>query len=226
MVIPGDQPEQTPVEPQSEDVEPATDGQPAAKPRKRRRRLVIDLAAVGVLVCVLAYVHTRVVRVVYVTTGSMMPTVNPGDRMLMHLGAYKDHPPRRGDVIAFWLEDKSEYEVKRVIAVEGDTLTVFWRAVFVNGEQLNEPYIRQPMQLEPPTRAEVGVGELFLMGDNRNSSEDSRDYGPVAADQVLGRVFYRLLPLGRAGPIEGAPAASHSAPDAATGQAPNGGGGE
>jgi len=222
----GDQPEQTPVEPQSEAIEPATDALPAAKPRKRRRRLVIDLAAVGLLVCVLAYVHTRVVRVVYVTTGSMMPTVVPGDRMLMHLGAYGDHPPRRGDVIAFWLQDKSEYEVKRVIAVEGDTLNVFWGAVFVNGEQLNESYIRQPMQLEPPTRAEVGPGELFLMGDNRNSSEDSRDYGPVAADQVLGRVFYRLLPLGRAGRMEGAPAIGPSVPDAAAVQASEGGGGE
>jgi signal peptidase I len=177
-----------------------TSGQTAAPPKRRRSKWV-DLLAVGALVAVLLYLHTRVVRVVYVTTGSMMTTINPGDRLLVHLSAYNDHPPRRGDIVAFWAEDEGDYEVKRVIAVEGDVLTILWGAVLLNAEPLEEPYISQAMLPEQPAAYPLKQGELFLMGDNRNESEDSRDYGPVYRDRVMGRVFYRILPLGRIGPV-------------------------
>ena len=180
-------------------------GAPPDEPKRRRRPLAIDLLAVGALLALLAYLHTRVVRVALVTSGSMMTTVNPGDRLLIHLGAYKDEPPQRGDVIAFWHDDPGDYEVKRVVAVGGDTIVVGWGLVFLNGQILDEPYIRRPMLLERRVEAVLADGELFVMGDNRNSSGDSRDFGSIYEEKVLGRVFQCILPLERIGPVERAP---------------------
>jgi signal peptidase I len=174
----------------------------AAPPRRRRWPRWVDLLAVGALLAVLAYLHLRVVRVAYVGTGSMLPTVEPGDRLLVHLGAYAKHPPRRGEVVAFWSAAESEYEVKRVIAVSGDTLWIGMGTVVLNDRPLHEPYVRQRMVWEQPLQVAIPDGELFVMGDNRNGSEDSRDYGPVRADQVLGRVRYCLLPPSRFGPVQ------------------------
>ncbi|HJN17763.1 MAG TPA: signal peptidase I, partial [Armatimonadota bacterium] len=185
MTQPGD-----PRTPREDTAAPDTDvGDAPAPPKatRKRRHPAIDIIAVGALLAALAYLHTRVVRVALVTTGSMMATVNPGDRMLIHLGAYKNERPRHGDVIAFWDDDHNDYEVKRVIATEGDEIVVGWGMVFLNGELLDEPYIRRAMLFEPRMDAKLGDDELFVMGDNRNGSEDSRDFGAIYEDKVLGR---------------------------------------
>jgi signal peptidase I len=174
--------------------------QPEARPPRRRSR-VVDVLAVGGLLVLIAYLHVRVVRVIYVPTGSMAPTIQPGDRLLVHIGAYRKHPPRRGDIVAFWSEDSNEYEVKRVIGVPGDLLVVGAGIVLRNGRRLHEPYIAAPMVRETPVGGYVPPDELFVMGDNRNDSEDSRDFGPIRQDLVMGRVFVRILPLEHAGRV-------------------------
>ncbi len=180
---------------------PDGESQVTARPRLRRYRPLLNILAVGALVVLLLYLHTRVVRVAYIPTGSMTPTLQPGDRALVSLAAYRRHPPKRGDIIAFWEPGSNEHQVKRVIAVGGDTISIFWGVVFLNGEILKEPYVVQPMLPETPLNRPVEPGELFVMGDNRNESEDSRDNGPIPEDAVLGRVFFRLLPLRSAGAI-------------------------
>ncbi|MBM3501047.1 MAG: signal peptidase I, partial [Armatimonadetes bacterium] len=99
---------------------------PAAVPPRRRRGpgLLVHVAAVAGLLALLAYLHLRVVRVIYVTTGSMSPTIEPGDRLLVHLSAYGVAPPRRGDIVAFQDVTHGDYEVKRVIGVGGDEVIV------------------------------------------------------------------------------------------------------
>lgn len=182
-------------------VAPPLDG-PAAPPPRRRHRWLIDVAAVAALLVLLAYLHTRVVQVTFVTTGSMLPTIEPGDRLVVHLAAYRKAPPRRGDVIAFWDPARGELEVKRVIAVGGDEVIVGGGMVIVNGQRLDEPYLREPMLREIPLGGRLAEDQLFVMGDNRNGSEDSRDFGPLAYDRVMGRLVYRILPLNRAGPLK------------------------
>jgi signal peptidase I len=169
--------------------------------RRRAYRPIINILAVGALVAGLLYVHTRVVRVAYIPTGSMIPTLRPGDRVLISLGAFRHRSPQRGDIVAFWDPDSGDYQVKRVIAVHGDSISIYWGVVFLNGEVLREPYVARPMLPEHPLIREVGEGELFVMGDNRNASEDSRDNGPISQDAVLGRVFFRILPLRSGGKI-------------------------
>jgi len=157
--------------------------------------------AVVALVAAMLYLHLRVVRVAFITSGSMMPTINPGDRIVVHLSAYNGGPAQRGDIVALAGGAEGGFEVKRVVAVGGDEVLVAWGVVFRNGEPIEESYVRQPMFLEDPVRVELDDGELFVMGDNRNASEDSRDYGPVRESEVVGRVCCRMLPLSRAGVI-------------------------
>ncbi|MGQ9731162.1 MAG: signal peptidase I [Candidatus Zipacnadales bacterium] len=167
-----------------------------------RHPLWVDLVAVGGLVAAIVFLYVRVVRVAYVYSGSMRPTINPGDRVLIFLGAYRNRTPQHGDIVAFWAEDAGDYEVKRVIGVGGDTIVTGLGLVFRNGKRLDEPYIADPMIPEELSETKVPQGELFLMGDNRNGSEDSRDYGPIREDQVLGKVFFRILPVGRIGRVK------------------------
>lgn len=183
--------------------EPVEPGDLNVKPKRGWSlwRRLVDLAVVAAFIGLILYVHQRVVRVVYVGTGSMIPTVQPGDRLLVHLAAYRKAKPQRGDIIAFWAEEQKEYEVKRVIAIGGDMIIVGGGAVILNDRRLREPYVTQPMIREPPVGGLIPEGYLFVMGDNRNGSEDSRDYGPIREDQVIGKIVFRLLPLGRAGRV-------------------------
>ncbi len=150
----------------------------------------------------LAYLHLRVVQVAYVPSESMAPTLTRGDRLLVSLGATRHHPPRRGDVIVFRSARDGGYEVKRVIGIGGDEIVTIWGQVYRNGQRLQESYIKHRMVMERPGRWTVPQGSIFVMGDNRNHSEDSRDWGPLQDRQILGRVVYRILPLSRAGEIK------------------------
>ncbi len=165
------------------------------------RRRWLDALAVLALVAAIVYLHTCVVRIAFITQGSMISAISPGDRVLVHLAAYNKEPPQRGDIIALRSGADGGHEVKRVIGVGGDELMVGWGIVFRNGKPLDEPYVHQVMFPEDPVRVTLGEDQLFVMGDNRNGSEDSRDYGPIHESQVLGRVCWRILPLGRAGPV-------------------------
>jgi signal peptidase I len=176
-------------------------GRAPARRGLRRYRPVLNIAAVAALVLFLLYVHTHLLRVAYIPTASMAPTLQPGDRVLVSLAAYRRHPPRRGDIVAFWDPTSGEHQVKRVIAIGGDNIDIYWGVVFLNGDVLAEPYLVEPMLAETPLSRHVAQGELFVMGDNRNASEDSRDNGTIPGDSVLGRIFFRILPLRSLGPV-------------------------
>lgn len=105
------------------------------------------------------------------------------------------HPPQRGDVIVFQFpRDPSRDFVKRVIGIPGDTIEIRRGEVFVNGVVLNEPYVVNADQSqEQPTV--VPPDSYYVLGDNRRASLDSRDWGPVPADHVIGRGWLRYWPI-------------------------------
>lgn len=172
-----------------------------SKPAGLALKRSMHFVAVGTLVASLAYIATRVACVVFVTEGSMVPTINPGERVLVYLGAYNHRPPQRGDVVLTDRDTTGERQIKRVIGVPGDVIVVAYGLVYRNGELLKEPYVHQAMLIEDPIEVRLREGELFLMGDNRNVSDDSRDYGPVPLSRIAGRACWRLLPLGRMGHV-------------------------
>ncbi|MBI4340190.1 MAG: signal peptidase I [Chloroflexi bacterium] len=108
---------------------------------------------------------------------------------------YLFHPPRRGEVIVFrYPLDPTRDFVKRVIAVPGDTVEIRDGDVFVNGRLLQEPYMGS-MNPRPLARRMLGPEEYFVMGDNRSHSNDSKDWGPVTMDHIIGRAWVAYWPF-------------------------------
>jgi len=152
------------------------------------------LIAVAALVIWLA----RTIRIGVVVSDSMDPTLKRGDVYVIRIDAYGGGLPRRGDIVVVKRPENHENIVKRVIAVEGDLVGVAFGQAMVNGVWPKEPYIkRERLIRERPVLTTVPDGELFLLGDNRNFSEDSRDIGTLKAERVLGRVDAIIHPWAR-----------------------------
>ena len=174
------------------------------------------------LVCsVLAVVllFTFVIRLIGVDGHSMVPTLQDGDRLLV-LNAMLDNDYEYGDIVVLRKDTFLEEPiVKRVIAMEGQTVDIDFAEgiVYVDGEALEEDYIREPTYTAEGTEFPLTVpeGSIFVMGDNRNHSSDSRssDLGTVDTRYVIGKAVFLLFPgadeatgqrdFGRIGPIAG-----------------------
>ena len=153
-------------------------------------------------------VFTFVGRITPVVGESMLPTLHEGDVMLIRDIGYTD--PQPGDIVVLTKEFDAARGpiVKRIIAVEGQTVDIDYDAgtVAVDGQVLDEPYIHEAMlcpTYENQTHIEVQEGSIFVMGDNRNHSSDSRDVtlGTVDERYVLGRAVCVLLPFQNFGMI-------------------------
>ena len=144
----------------------------------------------------------------YIDGPSMQTTLMPEDRVLVNKMSYKLHDIHRGDVIVFdrvTNEVQHDDLIKRVLGLPGETLEIRSCIVYINGVQVDEPYLNpeQTSQIEPSARcgshtdmAPVVVPEemVFVMGDNRVQSFDSRDFGPIDSDKVRGRAFVVIWP--------------------------------
>lgn len=138
-----------------------------------------------------------------IPSGSMEPTFKPSDRVLALKSIYWLRLPYRGEIIIFrWPKDESKDFVKRVIGLPGDRVEVRERKVYVNGHPLKEPYeAEEPRDPFGPT--EVPQGSLFVMGDNRNNSYDSRRWGFVPLKNLVGKPFLQFWPLSRLRVVQG-----------------------
>ena len=181
-----------------EDASPATQ----VKGGSRAFRWVIEVVVIVAAAFVLALlVQQFIVKPFAIPSPSMEPTLVEGDRVLVNRLVYHFHPPRRGDVIVFHPPGRpgSDPFIKRVIGVGGDTVSVRGGVLFLNGVAQDEPYIKEyPIENDYPETA-ISTGYVWAMGDNRNNSGDSRVFGPVSLDAIMGEAFAVYWPLGRAG---------------------------
>ncbi|HIV19933.1 MAG TPA: signal peptidase I [Candidatus Merdivicinus intestinigallinarum] len=188
------------------DQTPQSRALPAEQPRPRswRRELLSLAGAVLPALLVVFVLFGLVFRFVLVDGSSMEPTLSDGDRLIMYC---LDDTPESGDVVI--LSDDTGLGIpliKRVIAAGGQTLDISPEGrVTVDGEPLYEPYAVEQMKdtgaYDYPLT--IPEGQLFVMGDNRNHSTDSRspEVGLVDERKVLGKAVFRLFPLGRMGPV-------------------------
>ncbi len=139
---------------------------------------------------------------------SMDPTFASGDYIFTSKITYKMRSYHRGDVIVFKSPGNPDIEyIKRIIGVPGDVVMVKDSEVYVNGRQLKEDYISAKTNLWEDGFSKNGVGVpvsegmLFVMGDNRPRSSDSREFGLITQESVIGQVFYRYFPPNKAGVI-------------------------
>ncbi len=126
---------------------------------------------------------------------SMDHTLANGERLIIDKIPYYFGPPKRGDIIVFHAPDGQDW-VKRVIGLPGDTVAVANGRLVLDGKVINEPYINGLMDTSFP-QTKVPPGDLFVMGDNRNISEDSRIIGPIQISSVVGRVDLIIWPLNK-----------------------------
>lgn len=144
----------------------------------------------------------------YIPSNSMEPTLRVGDRLLVDKISYHWHAPRRGDVVVFrpppqlsrYGYGPNQAFIKRVVGLPGDTLQTSLGQVYRDGQPLAEPYILESPVYDMAPR-QVPQGDVFVMGDNRNDSNDSHVWGSLPQDNIIGQARFRFWPLSRFGPL-------------------------
>jgi signal peptidase I len=187
----------------------------------RRTRNAVEWIAVAIGAVIVAFlIRAFLLQAFYIPSESMEPTLRKNDRILVNKLSYKLHDINRGDLVVFEKppnEPASDINdlIKRVIARPGETIELHTDGtITIDGQLLNEPYLADgqapgPMTMErdqfvdgactnpqPETaKCTLGEGFIFVMGDNRNHSHDSRAFGPIDDDLVVGRAFVKVWPL-------------------------------
>lgn len=175
-------------------------------------RGVVEVVIIIIIALILsAIVRAFLVETYEVPTGSMEPTIAVGDRILSQRVSYYKGTPEPGDIVTF--SDPVEPDrtlVKRTIAVAGDTVDISGGNLYINGELQSEEYVHgQPTYPLASYDASLTIsypytipdGYIWVMGDNRTNSADSRYFGPVKESSVSGKVFFRYWPFARFGKL-------------------------
>jgi signal peptidase I len=167
-------------------------------PALTRRRALAGLLALAVLAVVA--LRLFVLEPFRIPSESMAPTLRSGDQVLVDKRAYRGGAPHRGDLAVFHAPRTGEILLKRVVAVGGDTVGIEDGVLVVDGRRPREPYA-DPDAIDSVYFGPVRVrrGTVFVLGDNRANSEDSRDFGAVPTSRLIGRVRARIWPPGRWG---------------------------
>jgi len=144
-------------------------------------------------------VRVAVFEPVRVKGTSMLSTLREGDFMVVEKLSYSFSGPKRGDILILYYENNDEYTcVKRVIGLPDDHVRITNGSVFVNGQQLSEPYL-DPNLSEPDGRHDgewtIDAGCVFVLGDHRNVSLDSASVGPIRIERIVGKVAVVLYPF-------------------------------
>ena len=186
---------------------PSEQQEKTEKKKSSLREAVEYAESLAVVFVVMLLIFTFIARPATVDGESMMPTLQNGERLVISNLFYE---PTAGDIVVLCGEaDREEGKnlIKRIIATEGQTIDIDFEAgeVYVDGQKLDEPYILEPTYLDEGTEFPLTVpeGEIFVMGDNRNGSRDSRSLtvGTVKAEYIAGRVLLRFFPFDRFGKI-------------------------
>jgi signal peptidase I len=174
-------------------IEPGAQAPPRPRAWLRTAAVLLVAVALGILLRLFVYESAVVVG------ESMEPTLRSGEYLLACKRACAPNSPRRGDIVTFRAPGAGRaVAIKRIIGLPGDWVQVWGTYIMVNGKRLEEPYARgaagraYPLIFVPP-------GSIYVLGDNRDNSEDSRIWGPVPIGSVRGTVVFAYYPLSRAG---------------------------
>lgn len=196
---------------------------------KAERPLWVELPILLlVALAVAVIIKTFLVQPFYVPSESMLPTIEVNDRVMISKLNYQFADPQRGDIVVFISPFNEEVDneslvqsvarhvleavgirtasaddlIKRVVAIGGDTVEVKGGYLYVNGVQAYEPYLASPGQMPDFSAVVVPPDNVFVMGDNRAVSYDSRKFGPIPEGDLLGEAVVRIWPLSRLGSID------------------------
>jgi signal peptidase I len=170
-------------------------------PKKTRSLMGLLLSLLAVLIVLFGLIRPFIVEAFYVPSESMVPTLEVGDRVLVNKFIYRFAGPERGHIVVFEVETASgaeEHLVKRVVGLPGDEIAVREGVLLVNGVPQKEAYLNPALPDESSFGPiEVPPEHVFVMGDNRARSADSRFIGPVPETEIAGKVILRVWPPNR-----------------------------
>lgn len=166
-----------------------------------RSHIIDFIQTIVVFGAIFALIYLFIAQFHKVSGNSMVPTLHSGDYLITEKVSYRFGGPKRGDIIVLKNpRDESQDFIKRIIALPGDTIKVEQIGVFVNGQLLEEPYLPTGTQtrsgafLTEGGQIKVGPNQYFVFGDNRNHSSDSREWGAVIREEIVGKAFFRYWP--------------------------------
>jgi signal peptidase I len=171
--------------------------------------LIVIVGAVAVALVI----NVTSVQAFWIPSSSMENTLHIDDRVMVNKWSYRLHPIHRGDIVVFTKPKNMAFSsdhnlIKRVIGLPGDRIVFNDGHVYVNNKELDEPYVEpdRPTQQGtlkclPAAPCVVPPKDVFVMGDNRTESYDSRYFGPIPESTVVGRAFFRIWPLNRLGSL-------------------------
>jgi signal peptidase I len=184
------------------------------QPQRHSGRILIDLLKMTLYALILLIISSTLIARFEIEQTSMEPNFHPGQRIIVSQAgrtygswinglAYAAHPGsaaaglQRGQIVVFYETDDQSISplIKRLIGLPGDTVAIHDGAVFINSSRLSEPYLSVSTNCSAYCSLTLGVDEYFFLGDNRPVSRDSRQFGPVPGERVIGRVVVRFWPL-------------------------------
>ncbi len=173
--------------------------------RSRFRNTVEWMIVLGSAVVVALILRAFLFQAFYIPSASMEETLLINDRVLVNKLSYRLHDVNRGDVVVFRRpeNDPGEFSdlIKRVIGLPGETIEARSNTIYINGQALIEPYLSAGEIIGDFGPVDIPDGELFVMGDNRDNSGDSRLFGTIEEDRLTGRAFFLFWPFSRAGSL-------------------------
>ncbi len=180
------------------EVEPQTQGFRLAFELKSWFRDILFAFAIAIFIVIF------VIQPVKVEGTSMQPRLVDQERIFVNRFIYRFKDIHRGDVVVFWYpRDRSKSFIKRIVGVPGDAVEIQNGTVYVNGARVYEPYLDPEFRDEKSFRKViVPPGQYFVLGDHRNSSNDSRSWGFVARQLIYGKAIFSYWPVSRVGIVE------------------------
>jgi len=172
----------------------------------QRTRENVQVIAIALFLAL--FIRAFVAEPRYIPSHSMLPTLEVGDRLVVEKISYHFHPPARGEIVVFDPPQQLQIQgyakdqafIKRVIGTPGETVQIQNGKVYLNSIPLKEDYIAEPPKYQMEA-VRVPEDQLFVMGDNRNNSNDSHVWGFLPKQNIIGHACYRFWPLSRIGRI-------------------------
>lgn len=202
----------SPSESSIDDAALASSAEDASAPtthQQRTRRAIGEWAVVLIVALLAAFlVRTFVFQTFYIPSGSMEPTLQIGDRIIVSKLSYRIHAPGRGDIIVFHAPPREASAcadpaikdlVKRIIGLPGETISSVGNEVLINGKPIVQPWFPATPLGPAITPQKIPANQYFVMGDNRTDSCDSRMWGTLPRSNIIGHVVFRIWPLSRVG---------------------------
>lgn len=185
------------------------------KPKSSARNLIEWAVVLGGALLIAFVVRTVLFQAFYIPSASMRPTLREQDRVVVNKVSYSVHDVHRKDIVVFerppGVDPKNKDLIKRVIGLPGETVSLREGRVLINGQALDEPYTAPGSRSDPLHFSDCRVdlskplvipkGDVFVMGDNRLQSLDSRCFGPIPTKLIVGRAFVRVWPFSRLGTL-------------------------